>query len=124
MQARDLDELEAGLLERCAEALRRARASGVTTEEVEGAREGLAAAQESAWRLRVADRRLGVRVSAPDLWETLRGWLFPAAGGEELDPVQATEHRRSAPDARAIPKSMSLTRPLTDTIRFDGFMSR
>lgn len=52
-----------------------------------------------AWRLRVADRRLGVRVSAPDLWETLRGWLFPAAGGEELDPVQATEHRRSAPDA-------------------------
>lgn len=50
-----------------------------------------------AWTLRIADRRLGVQVSAPDLRETLRGWLFPAAVGE-LDPVQAPEHRRSAPD--------------------------
>ena len=51
------------------------------------------------WPLRVSDRRLGVRVTDPDLREILRGWLFPIAGSGELDFLQAPEHRRSAPGA-------------------------
>ena len=37
------------------------------------------------WALRVADRRLGLRVSDPDLRATLRDWLAPAANLHEID---------------------------------------
>ena len=48
------------------------------------------------WCLRVADRRIGLAVSAADLRNTLRDWLAPAAGAGMVDHEL---HLQGRPDA-------------------------